>query len=120
MRRDWVSLRVWDAGMSALLDGFSTLDGSCLVVEIGPKWIRREAEIVEGEFLSRVQINGIKCWLSIQFGLWGEDYRLASEINRVVVEVNNVVIEKDQFLEELDSLGVWHVPAKMAEFLREI
>ncbi|GKG58080.1 hypothetical protein Tco_0589691, partial [Tanacetum coccineum] len=50
----------------------------------------------------------------------GEDYRLASEINRVAVEVNNVVIKKDRFLEELDSLGVRHVPVKMAEFLREI
>ncbi|GJT97195.1 hypothetical protein Tco_1092713 [Tanacetum coccineum] len=49
-----------------------------------------------------------------------EDYRLASEINRVVGEVNNVVITKDQFLKELDRLGVRPVPAKLAEFLREI
>ncbi|GJY22052.1 hypothetical protein Tco_0394618 [Tanacetum coccineum] len=49
-----------------------------------------------------------------------EDYRLASEINRVAREVNNVVVVKDQFLEELDSLGVLPMPAKMAEFLREI
>ncbi|GJS83378.1 hypothetical protein Tco_0749919 [Tanacetum coccineum] len=28
--------------------------------------------------------------------------------------------QRDQFLEELDSLGVRHVPSKMAEFLREI
>ncbi|GKA70988.1 hypothetical protein Tco_0777127 [Tanacetum coccineum] len=50
----------------------------------------------------------------------GEDYKLASEINRVVVEVNNVVIKKDRFLEELDRLGVRSLPAEMAEFLREI
>ncbi|GJZ10465.1 hypothetical protein Tco_0545224 [Tanacetum coccineum] len=49
----------------------------------------------------------------------GEDYRLASEINRVAGEVNNMVVVKDQFLEELDSLGVRPVPTKMAEFLRE-
>ncbi|GJZ50892.1 hypothetical protein Tco_0605407 [Tanacetum coccineum] len=46
-----------------------------------------------------------------------DDYRLAGVINRVAIEVNNVVMQKDQFLEELDSLGV---PVKMAEFLREI
>nr|GEV55881.1 hypothetical protein [Tanacetum cinerariifolium] len=28
--------------------------------------------------------------------------------------------QRDQFLEELDNLGVQHVPSKMAEFLREI
>nr|GFC55870.1 hypothetical protein [Tanacetum cinerariifolium] len=28
--------------------------------------------------------------------------------------------QRDQFLKELDSLGVRHVPSKMAEFLREI
>ncbi|GJT56210.1 hypothetical protein Tco_0991264 [Tanacetum coccineum] len=50
----------------------------------------------------------------------GKDYRLASEINRVVGEVNNVVVEKDQFLKELDSLGVRLIPTKMAEFLKEI
>ncbi|GJR59054.1 hypothetical protein Tco_1501216 [Tanacetum coccineum] len=50
----------------------------------------------------------------------GEDYRLASEINRMAGEFNNVVVVKDQFLEELDSLSVRPVPAKMAEFLREI
>ncbi|GJY08385.1 hypothetical protein Tco_0375439 [Tanacetum coccineum] len=49
-----------------------------------------------------------------------KDYRLASEINRMAGEVNNVVVVKDQFLEELDSLGVRPVPVKMAEFLREI
>ncbi|GJT59097.1 hypothetical protein Tco_1002630 [Tanacetum coccineum] len=50
----------------------------------------------------------------------GEDYRIACEINMVALELNNVVIEKDQFLEELDSLSVRPVPAKTAEFLREI
>ncbi|GJT21220.1 hypothetical protein Tco_0891157 [Tanacetum coccineum] len=50
----------------------------------------------------------------------GEDYRLAGEINRVAKKVNSVVIAKDQFLEDLDSLGVRHVPSKMEEFLREI
>nr|GFA19859.1 hypothetical protein [Tanacetum cinerariifolium] len=49
-----------------------------------------------------------------------EDYRLTSEINRVAGKVNNVVVEKDQFLDELDSLGVRYVPAKMAEFLKDI
>ncbi|GJR77630.1 hypothetical protein Tco_0089995 [Tanacetum coccineum] len=50
----------------------------------------------------------------------GEDYRLASKINRMTGEFNNVVVVKDQFLEELNSLSVRPVPAKMAEFLREI
>ncbi|GJT37266.1 hypothetical protein Tco_0937131 [Tanacetum coccineum] len=50
----------------------------------------------------------------------GEDYRLASEINRVTVEVHNVVNARAQFIEELDSLGVRLVPAKLAEFLKEI
>nr|GEU59442.1 hypothetical protein [Tanacetum cinerariifolium] len=49
-----------------------------------------------------------------------EDYRLVAEINRAEREVNSVVILKGQFLEDLDSLGVRHVPLKMAEFLREI
>ncbi|GJS64626.1 hypothetical protein Tco_0679190 [Tanacetum coccineum] len=49
-----------------------------------------------------------------------EDYRLAREITRVSGEVNNVVIAWAQFLDELDSLGTRHVPAKMAEFFHEI
>ncbi|GJZ04095.1 hypothetical protein Tco_0537370 [Tanacetum coccineum] len=49
-----------------------------------------------------------------------EDYKLAEEINRVSREVNNVVIERSKFLEELESLGVRHVPAKLAEFFKEI
>ncbi|GKD42731.1 hypothetical protein Tco_1267376 [Tanacetum coccineum] len=49
-----------------------------------------------------------------------EDYRIAGDINRVAIELNNVIVQKDRFLEELDSLGVWHVPSKMAEFMREI
>ncbi|GKC82274.1 hypothetical protein Tco_1137991 [Tanacetum coccineum] len=49
-----------------------------------------------------------------------EDYRLAREITRVSGEVNNVVIARAQFLDELDSLGTRHVPAKMAEFFHEI
>ncbi|GJQ90601.1 hypothetical protein Tco_0001740 [Tanacetum coccineum] len=49
-----------------------------------------------------------------------EDYKIAREINRVALELNNVVTEKDRFLEELDSLGVRPVPAKTAEFMREI
>ncbi|GJT34757.1 hypothetical protein Tco_0925176 [Tanacetum coccineum] len=44
----------------------------------------------------------------------GEDYRIALKINMVASELNSVVIEKDQFLEELDSLGVWPVPTKTA------
>ncbi|GJY32429.1 hypothetical protein Tco_0415924 [Tanacetum coccineum] len=50
----------------------------------------------------------------------GEDYTIAREINRVPLELNNVVTEKDRFLEELDSLGVRVMPAKTAEFMREI
>nr|GEX00589.1 hypothetical protein [Tanacetum cinerariifolium] len=63
----------------------------------------------------------VSCELVTLIAHWsmGEDYRLASEKNWVAVEVNNVVIEKDRFLEELDSLGVRHVPTKMAEFLRD-
>ncbi|GJU25132.1 hypothetical protein Tco_1163753 [Tanacetum coccineum] len=49
-----------------------------------------------------------------------EDYRLAMEINRVTMEVDNVVSERAEFIEELDSLGVRPVPAKLAEFLKEI
>ncbi|GJT75983.1 hypothetical protein Tco_1042708 [Tanacetum coccineum] len=49
-----------------------------------------------------------------------EDYRLAGLINRAATEVNNTIMVRDQFLEELDSLGVRHVPSKLAEFLREI
>ncbi|GJW47567.1 hypothetical protein Tco_0079213 [Tanacetum coccineum] len=49
-----------------------------------------------------------------------EDYRLAREITRVSGEVNNVVIARAQFLDELNSLGTRHVPAKMAEFFHEI
>nr|GEV89043.1 hypothetical protein [Tanacetum cinerariifolium] len=55
---------------------------------------------------------------SVAYGL--EGVWLVDKINRVAREVNSVVITKDQFLEELDSLGVRHVPSKMAEFLREI
>ncbi|GKF38954.1 hypothetical protein Tco_0119015, partial [Tanacetum coccineum] len=43
----------------------------------------------------------------------GEDYRLASEIYRVAAEVNNVTMQRESFLEELDSLGTRHVPAKI-------
>ncbi|GJX17414.1 hypothetical protein Tco_0218246 [Tanacetum coccineum] len=50
----------------------------------------------------------------------GEEYRVSSEINRVVVELHNVVIARAQFIEELDSLGVCLVPAKLTEFLKEI
>ncbi|GJV34361.1 hypothetical protein Tco_1394761, partial [Tanacetum coccineum] len=39
---------------------------------------------------------------------------------RAATEVNNTIMVRDQFLEELDSLGVRHVPSKLAEFLREI
>ncbi|GKD65653.1 hypothetical protein Tco_1307761 [Tanacetum coccineum] len=38
-----------------------------------------------------------------------EDYRLASQINRAAIEVNDTIMVRDQFLEELDSLGVRHV-----------
>nr|GEU38552.1 ATP-dependent DNA helicase PIF1-like [Tanacetum cinerariifolium] len=48
------------------------------------------------------------------------DYRLASLINRAATEVNDTIMVRDQFLEELHSLGIRHVPSKMAEFLREI
>ncbi|GKB34522.1 hypothetical protein Tco_0879464 [Tanacetum coccineum] len=50
----------------------------------------------------------------------GEDYRLAMAINRVSIEVDNVMNERALFIEELDNLGVCHVPSKLAEFLKEI
>nr|GEZ46795.1 hypothetical protein [Tanacetum cinerariifolium] len=59
-------------------------------------------------------------WCKSELWSMGEDYRIASEINKVAIELNNVFIEKDQFLEELDSLGVQHVPAKTTKFLTEI
>ncbi|GJU41483.1 hypothetical protein Tco_0256330 [Tanacetum coccineum] len=40
-------------------------------------------------------------------------------INNVSGEVADVVEERYHFLEELDSLVVWLVPAKIAEFLKE-
>ncbi|GJV23152.1 hypothetical protein Tco_1375847 [Tanacetum coccineum] len=49
-----------------------------------------------------------------------EDYRLAGLINKATTEANHMIMVRDQFLEELDSLSVQHVPSKMAEFLREI
>ncbi|GKG54383.1 hypothetical protein Tco_0560038, partial [Tanacetum coccineum] len=49
-----------------------------------------------------------------------KDYRLAMEINRVTMEVDNVVSARAEFIEELDSFGVRHLPAKLAEFLKEI
>nr|GEV70910.1 hypothetical protein [Tanacetum cinerariifolium] len=59
--------------------------------------------------------------------LWKDDRRLRKLRNLEMAtnerggrEVNSVVIVKDQFLEELDSLGMRHMPSKMAEFLREI
>nr|GEZ35669.1 hypothetical protein [Tanacetum cinerariifolium] len=50
----------------------------------------------------------------------GEDYKLASVINRVSMEVQNVVITRDEFIEELDSLGVRLVPAILAELMKLI
>ncbi|GJR91867.1 hypothetical protein Tco_0215878 [Tanacetum coccineum] len=50
----------------------------------------------------------------------GEDYRLGRAINSVAMEVDNVVNPRALFIEELDSLGVRHVPAKFAEFLKDI
>ncbi|GKB98194.1 hypothetical protein Tco_0984331 [Tanacetum coccineum] len=47
----------------------------------------------------------------------------SEQINRVAAlaaEVNSVTMQRERFLEELDSLGTRHVPAKMDEFLREI
>nr|GEW19025.1 reverse transcriptase domain-containing protein [Tanacetum cinerariifolium] len=49
-----------------------------------------------------------------------EDYRLAREINRVIMEVHSVVSVRVVFIEEFNSLGVRHVPAKLAKFLKEI
>ncbi|GJX31517.1 hypothetical protein Tco_0241372, partial [Tanacetum coccineum] len=49
-----------------------------------------------------------------------KDYKLARKIKRVTVEVHNVVSVRAEFIEELDSLGVRHVLAKLAEFLKEI
>nr|GEU32211.1 hypothetical protein [Tanacetum cinerariifolium] len=50
----------------------------------------------------------------------GEDYRLDMAINSAAMEVDNVVNRRALFIEELDSLGVRHVPAKFTEFLKEI
>ncbi|GJT01084.1 hypothetical protein Tco_0822253 [Tanacetum coccineum] len=50
----------------------------------------------------------------------GEDYRLGRAINCAAMEVDNVVNRTALFIEELDSLGVRHVLAKFAEFLKEI
>ncbi|GKD16274.1 hypothetical protein Tco_1205432 [Tanacetum coccineum] len=50
----------------------------------------------------------------------GGDYRLAMDINRAAMDVYNVVNQRALFIGELDSLGVRPVPAKMAEFLKEI
>ncbi|GKA24125.1 hypothetical protein Tco_0710158 [Tanacetum coccineum] len=50
----------------------------------------------------------------------GKNYRLGRAINSVAMEVDNVVNRRALFIEELDSLGVRHVPTKFAEFLKEI
>ncbi|GJT39687.1 hypothetical protein Tco_0939552 [Tanacetum coccineum] len=55
------------------------------------------------------------CVCVVVIRLW-----LAGQINRAAIEVNDTIMARDQFLEELDSLGVRHVPSKMAEFLKEI
>nr|GEU36864.1 hypothetical protein [Tanacetum cinerariifolium] len=49
-----------------------------------------------------------------------EDYRLAKEIYKVTMEVYNMVSARVEFIEVLDNLGVRPVPAKLAEFLKEI
>nr|GEW00153.1 DNA helicase [Tanacetum cinerariifolium] len=49
-----------------------------------------------------------------------DDYRHVGLVNRSATEVSDTIMVRDQFLKELDSLGVRHVPSKMAEFLREI
>ncbi|GJW72907.1 hypothetical protein Tco_0132277 [Tanacetum coccineum] len=52
--------------------------------------------------------------------LISEDYRLGMAINSAAMEVDNVVNRRASFIEELESLGVHHVPAKFIEFLKEI
>ncbi|GJU87881.1 hypothetical protein Tco_1295427 [Tanacetum coccineum] len=119
IRMDGVTLCVWDAGMSTLLDGFSTLYGSCLIAEIGLKWMCLEAEIVKCECLSRIKVtaNGVTangCGLCIHFS--------KSVNNGVVRDMWGVTVNYEfcPLGAYLDSLGVRHVPAKTAEFLREI
>ncbi|GJT19463.1 retrovirus-related pol polyprotein from transposon TNT 1-94 [Tanacetum coccineum] len=60
------------------------------------------------------------CTLVSQLTRIGRSIRLASDINRVSVQVQNVVNQRALFIKEHDSLGVRPVPAKLAEFLKEI
>ncbi|GJV88533.1 hypothetical protein Tco_1532471 [Tanacetum coccineum] len=48
------------------------------------------------------------------------DVWLAGLINKAATKVNDTLMVRGQFLEELDSLVVQHMPSKMAEFLKEI
>nr|GEW88529.1 hypothetical protein [Tanacetum cinerariifolium] len=48
-----------------------------------------------------------------------KDYRLGKAINIAVMELDNLVNRRALFIEELDSLGVRHVPIKFAKFLKE-
>ncbi|GKG56392.1 hypothetical protein Tco_0579716, partial [Tanacetum coccineum] len=41
-------------------------------------------------------------------------------INSAAMEVDNVVNRRASFIEELESLGVCHVPGNFVEFLKEI
>ncbi|GJY08383.1 hypothetical protein Tco_0375437, partial [Tanacetum coccineum] len=95
------------------LDGYGVLRIDVAKLEMMDKKGSREWQLVDLEKEAKERALKID-WSMIK------DYRLASEINRMAGEVNNVVVVKDQFLEELDSLGVRPVPVKLAEFLREI
>nr|GEU82293.1 eukaryotic translation initiation factor 3 subunit B-like [Tanacetum cinerariifolium] len=77
------------------------------------------------KYMWRVTVNNKFYSLGAMFILYrrwymGEDYMIALEINMMASKLNSVVIEKDQFLEELDSIGVRPVPAKTTKFMREI
>ncbi|GKB68909.1 hypothetical protein Tco_0930321 [Tanacetum coccineum] len=50
----------------------------------------------------------------------GKDYRLGKAIKCTTMEVDNVFNRRALFIEELKSLGVRHVPAKFADFLKDI
>nr|GEX09712.1 hypothetical protein [Tanacetum cinerariifolium] len=74
----------------------------------------------------KVGMFGLLCFwtLVLHMGRIGrtvvKDYRLAMEINRVTVEVHTMVSARDDFIEELDSLEVHPMPAKLAEVLKQI
>nr|GEU42059.1 hypothetical protein [Tanacetum cinerariifolium] len=78
---------------------------------------KEDIDMKEGLF---PEIEVFLCWNFFIGRSIGEDYRLGRAINSAAMEVDNVVNRRALFIEELDSLGVRHVPAKFTEFLKEI